>query len=56
VGALRPYSAVVSVGLFWLWLVFLAGYGTRALALALLLRASGALRERSKEEEVPCRS
>jgi hypothetical protein len=30
-GALRPSSRVVSFGLFWIWGVFLVGYGTRAM-------------------------
>jgi hypothetical protein len=70
-GAFRPFSGVTSFGLFWIWGVFLVGYGTRAmrmpwpyglavalLAAALLVRVLGASalsRARSKEEAL-CRS
>jgi hypothetical protein len=30
-GAFRPHSTVVSFGLFWIWIVFLVSYGTRAM-------------------------
>ena len=30
-GALRPRSRLASLGLFWIWGVFLVSYGTRAL-------------------------
>jgi hypothetical protein len=55
-GAFRPHSRVTSFGLFWIWGVFLVGYGTRAmrmpmpygfavalLAIAMLVRVAGAL-------------
>jgi hypothetical protein len=56
-GALRPRSRLVSLGLFWVWGVFLVSYGTRALrmplpfgfavallAVAMLVRLSSLLR------------
>jgi hypothetical protein len=32
-GALRPDSRATAVGLFWIWVVFMVSYGTRALRL-----------------------
>lgn len=69
-GAFRPQSRVTSWGLFWIWGVFLVGYGTRAmrmpwpygfavalLALALLVRVAGGLAlERTRSKEALCRS
>ena len=69
-GAFRPCSRVASFGLFWIWGVFLVGYGTRALrspwpyglavallAVALLARVAGSLAlERARSKEALCRS
>jgi hypothetical protein len=68
-GAFRPQSTVVSNGLFWIWIVFLVGYGSRAmrmpwpyglavgvLAIALLVRVLGAFALSRSKEEALCRS
>ena len=66
-GAVRPQSTIVSYGLFWIWIVFLHGYGTRAwrmpwpygvavalLLFAMLVRVLAPLKQ--PKEEALCRS
>jgi len=63
-GAVRPDSRATAVGLFWIWIVFMVSYGTRALrlpmpfafpvallALAMLVRLSALLPRSSRARQ-----